>query len=429
MNNLKIKLFEFKRALNVDQHDVSMIAENLFNKIDTLSEIETVSYIKESLKHYAFYENVSTFINDVDMHLSADKLLYELKDTYSKVDRKNFSALYRQPLMVLLEIINTSDNEHRLNRIINELSQYDWVDEIKTFMWKFNAKPEERMKFSKNGGIAESIFTVIAKLSEGTLSYVKDRWFLITKDSIKNVLLENYITDNAELKSYRLLEQAIKHSYYEDEKICFQLDENLVFGVSTKNDGKYFLNNEEIDAESTLETIFSSPIVPFFNRNFYPVINETANNIKKFVGLDIVTKVSNILNPYLESFVFNYEDSMYVYRCDKRYSNQLFKYENASALISDVMKDLEYDLTDFFKDKVEEDVKVLKDIETAEVKILESINQIEDSLLELAYVEEEIGGTPEYNKLKTELLGQRHILLEESKALKNKRINILNLAS
>ena len=292
MNNLKLKLFEFKKALSVEQHDVNMIAESCFNKIDSYSELEIAAHLKNNLQQFKFYENVNKFMDEIDSHISEDNLLYELKDVYSKLDRKNFSALYRHPLMVLLEIINTTDTDHRLNRIVNELSQYDWVDEIKTFMWKFNAKPEERMKFSKNGGIAEDVFTVIAKVDEGTLTFVKDKWFLISNESIKNVLLETYIKDETELRSYRLLEEAVKHGYYENSKICFELDENLVLGVSTKNDGKFFINNEELENDSTLETIFASSIVPLFNRNFYPIINETYNNIKKFVGLNIVKKVN-----------------------------------------------------------------------------------------------------------------------------------------
>lgn len=427
MNNLKIKLFEFKKALSVEQHEVTMIAESCFNKIDSVSELEAASYLKNNLEAYKYYENVKTFVEEMDMHLSDDKLLYELKDVYSKVDRKNFSALYRQPLLVLLEIINTSDNQHRMTRIINELSQYDWVDEIKGFMWKFNSKPEDRLKYSKNGGINEEIFTVITKVNEtDTLSYIKDRWFLISEDTIKNVVLENYITDVEELKSYRLLEEAVKHGSYNDDKIVFQLDETLNIGVSTKNDGKIFINNEEIEGTSTLETIFSSSIVPFLNRNYYPVINETLNNVKKFVKLNIVTKITNILNPYLESYAFNFQNNMYVYRCDKRYSNQLFKYENATTLISDVIKDLDYDLTEFYKDKVEEDVKLLLDLETTENSLKESITELDNVLLEISMEDDTITTSPEFVKLKNNLLVQRHNALEECKKVNAKRINIIN---
>ena len=425
MNNLKLKLFEFKKALSVEQHDVNMIAESCFNKIDSYSELEIAAHLKNNLQQFKFYENVNKFMDEIDSHISEDNLLYELKDVYSKLDRKNFSALYRHPLMVLLEIINTTDTDHRLNRIVNELSQYDWVDEIKTFMWKFNAKPEERMKFSKNGGIAEDVFTVIAKVDEGTLTFVKDKWFLISNESIKNVLLETYIKDETELRSYRLLEEAVKHGYYENSKICFELDENLVLGVSTKNDGKFFINNEELENDSTLETIFASSIVPLFNRNFYPIINETYNNIKKFVGLNIVKKVTNLLNPYLESYVFNFENNMYVYRCDKRYGTRLFQYENASALITDVMKDLELDLTDFFKEKVEADVKQLKDIENKSIKVNETLEEIENALLELSLVEEELSLVEGFSKIKSYL--KRHLLLEEAKTLKIKRMDILNI--
>jgi glutamate 5-kinase len=33
-----------------------------------------------------------------------------------------------------------------------------------------------------------------------------------------------------------------------------------------------FINDDELNAETTLESLFSSPIVPIVNKNFYPVL-------------------------------------------------------------------------------------------------------------------------------------------------------------
>jgi hypothetical protein len=49
-----------------------------------------------------------------------------------------------------------------------------------------------------------------------------------------------------------------------------------------------FINDDELNAETTLESLFSSPIVPIVNKNFYPVLLETSKNLDKFVELDVV---------------------------------------------------------------------------------------------------------------------------------------------
>jgi hypothetical protein len=42
---------------------------------------------------------------------------------------------------------------------------------------------------------------------------------------------------------------------------------------------------------------------------------ETIANLDKFVELDIVKKISNLINPYLETYAFNYKENVYLYRC------------------------------------------------------------------------------------------------------------------
>ena len=45
-----------------------------------------------------------------------------------------------------------------------------------------------------------------------------------------------------------------------EDKISFKIDENLIVSVSTKNK-TVSLNNEKLDKETTLETLFNSPSV------------------------------------------------------------------------------------------------------------------------------------------------------------------------
>ena len=56
---------------------------------------------------------------------------------------------------------------------------------------------------------------------------------------------------------------------------------------------------------------------------------EVSKNVDSFVELDIVKKITNMIKPTLEMYVFNYKDNNYIYRCDQRYGNSLFKFESA----------------------------------------------------------------------------------------------------
>lgn len=379
-SNLKVKLFNFKKGLTMEQSDVAKVVEAHMNYADLYSELELTSSLQESLKTYTYFTEVKDLLESLNADLATDTLLYELKDAYRKIDRKNQSNMYKQPLSVLLNVINADSQPMRMEKIVNELSIHDWVPEIRTIMWKLSTNDRDRVNYSSKGGKASALFTVASTVAEGHVVFVKDKWFHVTKDEIKQTLLEEHITDTEQLMKFRLLEEAVKHADIDDKRISFRLSENLTLSLSTKNPGKIFLNESEAEKDTTLEDIFTSPIVPLVNRNFFPVLAEAARSIDKFVDFDLVTRVTNVLRPHLESYAFNYGDNSYLYACDARTGSTLYKYESASALIEDVMKALDFDLTDFYKNKVSEEVRVKRALEDTEKSIQESINELTEGI-------------------------------------------------
>ena len=91
--------------------------------------------------------------------------------------------------------------------------------------------------------------------------------------------------------------------------------------------------------------------------------------IDKFVELDVVKRVSNLVNPYLEAFAFNYKNATYLYRCDERYGNSFFKYESAIELVNEVRNELNYDLTYFYENKLSKELVSKKKLEDKEREI------------------------------------------------------------
>lgn len=378
MKNLKLEIFNFKNSLTVEQLDVSKIAQLHLENFENLSEKEMLASLKQTLEPYRYYTDVKLFLESYEEEIESQPLVMELKDLYKKVERKNLGVLYRQPLVTLLEIINKPDDDSRMVSILNELAIYDWVPEIKWFLMKMTSSPTERQNL-KNSGKASKIYTLVEKVDEGHLAFVVDRWFLINESEIKQVISDDYIKDEEKIKTVRLLEQVLQTAEILEDRINFQIDENLTLGLSTKKKEVY-LNGEKLDEETTLETLFNSPIIPYLKRDYYNLLEATMNNMNKFMELDVALKVTNLLNPFCENVVFNYKDKMYVYSRDQRYGSKFFAYENATELIRDVQKELDYDLTHFYENKLSKELKALRTLEDREQQINLKLQDVNESI-------------------------------------------------
>jgi hypothetical protein len=376
MKNLKLELFNFKKDLSFDQEEIFVIVESHMNACNQNSEKTIITSLNERLKPYTYDVSVKALLENLNDDMANYELLYELKNLYSVLNSKNQGELYRQPINVLLQTINLETDQDRMSKVLNELAIYDWVPEIKVFVHNLTKSPEKRTNLL-SGGNAESIFTVVEQVEEGHVALVRDSWFLLTENNIEKTLLENHVKDIDALQSLRTLETAMKFASVTENRINFRISEYLTIGLSVGKKSGLFINDDELNEETTLESLFNSPIVPIVNKNFYPVLLETSKNLDKFVELDVVKRVNNLVNPYLEVFAFNYKNTTFVYRCDERYGNSFFKYESALELVNEVRNELNYDLTYFFENKLSKELVVKRKLEDKEREIsmkLEDIN-------------------------------------------------------
>ncbi len=60
MKNIKYELFNFRKNLNLDQEEVSVILENHIKAYDSISEKDIVTSLNERLKAYTFDKEVKT---------------------------------------------------------------------------------------------------------------------------------------------------------------------------------------------------------------------------------------------------------------------------------------------------------------------------------------------------------------------------------
>lgn len=376
MKNLKLELFNFRKNLSLDQEEISTIVEGHMNACSELSEKQVIMSLNERLKPYTFNKDVKSLLESLNDDMKNYELLYELKNLYNVINSKNQGELYRQPLNVLLQTINLDTDQDRMSKILNELAIYEWVPEVKLFVHNLTKSPEKRQNLL-SGGKGESVFTIVEQVEEGHIALVKDSWFLLNEKTIEKTLLESHIKDEKTLKSLRMLETAMKYAQVNDDRINFRISEYLTVGLSVGKKSGIYINDDELNQDTTLESLFTSPIVPIVNKNFYPILLEVSKNLDKFVELDVVKRVNNLVNPYLEVFAFNYKNNIFVYRCDERYGNSFFNYESAISVVNEVKNELNYDLTYFYENKLNKEVIVKRKLEDKEREItlkLEDVN-------------------------------------------------------
>lgn len=409
MKNIKLELFNFKKSLSLEQEEVSMIIESHLNSCNDFSEKAIILSLNERLKSYTYDKSVKGLLESLNDDMKNYELLYELKGLYNVLNTKNQGELYRQPINVLLQTINLDSDQDRMSKILNELAIYDWVPEIKLFVHNLTKSPEQRSNLL-SGGKGESIFTIVEQVEDGHIALVRDSWFLLSEGVIEKTLLENHVVDEESVRILRTLETAMKYATICEDKVNFRISEYLTIGISVNKKGGLFINDDEMNGETTLESLFQSPIVPIVNKNFYPLLLEVAKNVDKFVELDVVKRISNLINPYLEVFAFNYKNNTFLYRCDERYGNSFFKYESALELVNEVRNELNYDLTYFYENRLDKELIVKRKLEDKEREISLKLEDVKFNI-------EKVKGS-------IQMIGESEVLSTALKNLEKRKTNL-----
>lgn len=421
MKNLKLELFNFKKSLNFEQEDVERIIEGHLNNFVEFAEKNMIISLNEKLKPYTYDKDVKVFLESLNDDLAQYELVYELKSLYNVLNSQNQGELYRQPINVLLQTINLETDQDRMSKILNELAVYDWVPEIKLFVHNLTKSPEKRNNLL-SGGKAESVYTIVEQVEDGHLAFIKDSWFLLTEDEIEKTLLENHVKDEDRLRTMRTLQTALQFCNVSESRVDFRISEYLTVGLGVSNKNIY-INEDELNEESTLESIFSSPIVPIVNKNFYPLIQEVASNMDSFVELDVVKRVSNLVNPTLEVFAFNFKNNLYVYRCDERYGYSFFKYESALELVNEVKNELNFDLTYFYENKLDKELMSKRKLEDKERQIELKLEDVNFNISKIKASIQMIGETKVLKEALTNLEKRSDNLNTELRAVKELQYN------
>jgi hypothetical protein len=418
MKSIKLNLFEYRKTLTPEQSDVVAIISEHIDLCDRYSETEIYNNLEATLESYKYYENVSKFLENLETELNTDPILYSLKDLYAKINRKGDTFLYEPALKTIIECINEENTEARSMRIINDLKMYEWISEIRGFLHTLSTTPQEKQNFDGSGAKIEDVNSLAVQIEEGFLTYIAKKWVLLNDDGISFTTLEKHINNEKDLHKLRLLEQAVDKSVITNDSIEFRLADELSikFDLNTK---EIKLNDSTLETETTIESIFNSPVIPFYGKAFYPILIEAYNNLDKFVHIDIVKHVYNVINPTFECYVFKFKNKIAQYRIDKNMGESFYEFDNAMPLIENVAHDLGADLTFFYEEMLPDEVAKLNDLTNAEKQITEKIEQVDNAILLIKYEDESIRESNEVKTLLNSLLLQKHKLSTELKEIKN----------
>lgn len=421
MKNWKYDLFNFKQGLTLEQLEVSSVVERHLQAFDRFSEKELTFSLKENLKNYNYADNVKSLLESFDEEIQNNSLVYDLKDLYKKVERKDFGLLYREPLSKILDAINKDTDEERMTSVLNDVSLYDWVPEIKGFVEKLTTNPTDLKMLRSGNAKASKVYTIVEQCENGTyVAYVGNRWFKFTDNEVKEADLTESFSGDDLSKLYNL-QKAMEVSEFENEKVNFNIDENLQLSLGVN--GKVYLNGEIIDKQSTLEDLFNSPIIPMMKKNYYPIIKQTLESLDKIVELDVNQKVINMTKPLSELYVFNYKDKLYLYNVDKRTGSSFYEYDSVNQLVEDVQRSMDYDISDFVSNKLSKELKQYRKLEDREQEILGKIKEVQESLEALETEKELLN---ESNELKTafdNLVSYKEELTNNLRRIQNAKIN------
>ena len=419
MKNWKFDLFNFKQELTLDQMEIANVVEKHLQQFDKFSEEELYQSLKETLKPFGYDKSVKTLVESMQEELEAKPLLYDLKDLYKKVERKNFGMLYRDALSKILDAINKDDDESRMESVVSTLSLYDWIPEVKTFMVRLTGDPAEIKNLTSKGAKGNKVYTVVAEGKDGHIAFVGDRWFLLTDDAVKETVLSDQV-EGDELRTLQMIEQAMKTADLTDKTIDFRVDENLTLSVGL--DGTAYINGEKVDKETTIEDLFNSPIVPMMKKNYYAVVKTVSENLDKFVDLDVVTEVNNVTKALTEVYVFNYKDKLYLYNVDKRTGSSFFEYNSVTQLVEDVEREMGYDVSHFVENKLSKELRLYKKLEDKEQEITSKLEEVQESLESLESESELLKESAELKTAFDNLVSYKEQLLENLEAVKNEKV-------
>src|ERR1039457_1109655 len=235
----KLDLFEFRKALSlekdltVEKVDIINILTEHIDAYGTYSEMEISHSLTAKLEGFTFLDNVKTLLSGLESDLQENKLYFTLKDLYSKIERKDNRFLYETALEALQECINQNSDEERKIKIVETLNMYEWVPEIKIFLYEMASTPQEKMNISSKGGKINDVYSLILQVKEGYIARVHDAWFLLGETGIKGVLLEDFVSDEIERKKIHLLVQGLELGKFTENSITFDLGENFDLTINT----------------------------------------------------------------------------------------------------------------------------------------------------------------------------------------------------
>jgi len=421
MSDIKRKLYNFRNTLSIEQEDVSKIITAHQERCDSFSEREIYASLAQSLENFKFFENVNNFLSDFESELSSDPLRYKMKDLRQKLKRKNGQFLYEHALLVIDECIKEGNTDDDIKYIANtKLKMYDWEPLIKEFLFTITATPQEKSNLTSRGGKISDVYSPCITVESGVLAYIHDTWFLFGENFVEAVELDKHIKDVNTVYKLRILQDVCKIATFTEDSITLPIAEKMEMTITESG---YAVNGEALDKDTTIESYFQT-VVPMEGKKFYTAVVETKNMLNKFCKIDTVKKVENVIYENVLSYIFNYKESVYQYKVDKQ-RIQMFKYKTCLPVVEQVMQELGVDVSFFYENLLDVNVKAKKKLEEQEKQISYKIQMIDESILEIKIQDDSVKLHEDVQKVYNQLLVQKFKLNEQLKLVRNEKHKLI----
>jgi hypothetical protein len=408
MQELKIKLFNFRKELDLEENEIYELVSAHLQIADVHSNLTIVRSINETLKTYTYNEKVRELLENLSQMIETDPVYYNLEDICKVLETRD-SILHKPIIDDIRKIMDIKESVERKSAILAILPEYNWITEVQNFLNYYSQKPLITSKnVSDPGSRIEEIFGYVEKVEGGSIFFTEGQWFFIKENSIELGDPINHFEDPNKLNQIFRLQEAARIGTVEEGRITFNILEN--FNLTLDKHAGMLLNGEVADTETTLESVYQSGLIPIVNAGLLSIIKEASANMKKFMNIDIARKVYNIGNPLSEAIIFNYNEKMYVFFRNESFGNDLYVQDSAVDLYDEMKGKFGADVYEFLQDKFPVEIQEKKKLEKEEIFLTEQVSEIDENISRLE---------------ETQMLGENPDLATAHKALLDKRSEVL----
>jgi hypothetical protein len=338
-----------------------------------LSQTHTDSFIAiglvNEMQNYMWIDGVSEIVNKIYSILNENAFSIQVENTYNKLLNSNQNVYFSSALPVLEKLMGMEEKEI-IEQASYLLHPHTWIPEIKAIVEGANLQ---------NMNVSDTQDHVVSKKYSPVLEF--EGGYVFSTDG------NSFIVKNGEINkfdarqlgaAYLTLLAVEENAKFSNNKITFYrgkhvYEVNLNEGDKTFTvDGRELLFKERDQLKNLLVSTCHFDVNENQNIDILVSAYEHAN---RFVELDFMQSISPRFTKGVKVNVMRVDENIYVNRINKMMKqNDFIKAENATHAVELVKEFINYDISTFVKDALEQDVKMQMAVKEMRQEVLDKID-------------------------------------------------------